>query len=211
MASKNIELTKTLLQFYDKPVAKVSLELVFSILTVIFFALFAIRPTLLTMSDLIKEIEDKRALDLKLKQKAASLSSVQGEYAALQDRLIVLDQAIPPTPRFEEALAIIEKVASEQKIAISSIQAKEVPKEDDGGVSFSQKVRVSRPVSVTVVGDYPSIRQFTQALRETQRTMTVDSIVFTLAEERGKRRLRATITISIHYFGVDKATAGVKK
>jgi hypothetical protein len=67
------QLMSALNDFYHKPVAMVSLELFLSIGAVVFFAIFAVRPTLLTMADLIKEIEDKRALDQQLQQKIASL------------------------------------------------------------------------------------------------------------------------------------------
>ena len=60
------QLTTTLLSFYHRPVAQVSLELFLSVATVVFFAVFAIRPTLVTMSNLIKELEDKRQLDQQL-------------------------------------------------------------------------------------------------------------------------------------------------
>ncbi len=73
--NKRSQLTTTLLQFYDKPIAKVSLELFFTVAAVIVFALFAIRPTLSTMGKLIKELEDKQALNQKLAQKVAALST----------------------------------------------------------------------------------------------------------------------------------------
>jgi hypothetical protein len=60
MPDQRQKLIRNLNAFYQKPVAKVSLELFLSVGTIIFFAMFAIRPTLLTMSDLVKEIEDKR-------------------------------------------------------------------------------------------------------------------------------------------------------
>ena len=68
--------------------AKASVELFLSILrhpcSLLFFS---IRPTLLTMSDLIKEIQDKENLDKQLSQKIASLSTVQPLYLRLQDQI----------------------------------------------------------------------------------------------------------------------------
>ena len=63
------QLASLLEQFYHNPVAKVSLELFLTIGLVVFLALFAIKPTLLTMSDLVKEIEDKRELETQLSKK----------------------------------------------------------------------------------------------------------------------------------------------
>src|SRR6185369_11396375 len=135
--SRRSQLTTTLLQFYDKPIAKVSLELFFTITAVIVFALFAIRPTLQTMGTLIKELDDKKALNLKLAQKVAALSTAQTQYEAVKERIPILDEALPSTPQFEDALLIIEKLASESQLTIVNLQAKEVPKEPDPNTDVS--------------------------------------------------------------------------
>jgi Tfp pilus assembly protein PilO len=207
MPNRQQEISKTLRQFYDQPIAQVSLELFFSIIAVIFFALFAIRPTLITMADLVKEIQDKKDLNQKLSQKVAALSSVQGEYLGLQDRLKVLDEAIPSSPRFDEAVSIIEKIASENHLTIISLEAKEIPKEEVQNLPLENQSRLSKPLTVSVIGDYPSIRQFIDSIRSTRREISVDSILFNLSDERGKKILRANITLSIHYFGLDNAQA----
>lgn len=200
--ARQLQLNKMLWQFYEKPVAKVSLEVFFSIAVVIFFAVFATRPTLLTMSDLVKEIQDKEALDLKLGQKIAALSTAQAEYISLQDRLAVLDKAIPSSPHFAEAVAILEKVASDHNLAIYSVEAQEVPKETDGQtLSITEMTRLSRPISITVQGDYSSIQAFVGDIHNLQRTMVVDSVLFYLNTQKSQAKLQATIVVSIQYFG----------
>ncbi len=201
MATQERQLARTLSDFYSHPIAKVSLEIFFSVITVILFAVFAIRPTLLTMADLVKEIDDKKTLVDKLNQKIAALSTVQsGGFLPNQGQLDILDEAIPHTPQFERAILVIEKIASKNNLLIQSVTAKEIPKEPVVDVDFSQKSRISRPIQVTVVGDYPSMRQFVEDLLHTRRAMVVDSIIFTLSDQQGKPSLRATITINVEYF-----------
>jgi Tfp pilus assembly protein PilO len=201
MPSQREQIQSTLVKFYQQPIAKVSLELFLSIGAVLFFAIFAIRPTLLTMSDLIKEIEDKRELSQQLDQKIAALSSAQTEYSQVQNRLQVLDQAIPSAPQFEQALKIIERVASDNQLVISRMQVREIPQEPAEDIPFEDKERVSLPISVTVVGDYPSIRQFVEDIINTRRAMVIDSIVFSVSDQREQQKLSATITINLQYFG----------
>ncbi|PIR58815.1 MAG: hypothetical protein COU69_03380 [Candidatus Pacebacteria bacterium CG10_big_fil_rev_8_21_14_0_10_56_10] len=121
------QLKTTLAQFYDHPVARVSLELFLSVGAVIFFAVFAIRPTLLTISDLLREIDQKTEIDSQLSQKVASLSSIQSAFLDLQGRLFVLEQAIPSQPDFITTAKIIEKIASDRQLAISNLQVTELP------------------------------------------------------------------------------------
>lgn len=202
MNTKKNQVAQTLRDFYAKPVAKVSSELIFSIVAVIFFAAFAIRPTLLTMSNLIKEISDKEELSEKLGQKIAALSTVQREYLETQDRLAVLDTALPSSPQLDMALLLIEKVASENNIAITAVEAKEVPKQDPETVTFNQKTRLSKPLTVTVTGNYPDIAKFVEGIRNLQREMVVESVSFGLTDSQGKKRLSAQIIISVQYFGL---------
>lgn len=195
------QITTNLIQFYNRPVAQVSLELFLSIIAVIFFAIFAIRPTLVTISDLIKEIDDKKALSEKMSQKIASLATIQTQYLSLGDQILVLDEAIPAKPKFEEALRVIEKIASERKLVINSIQVNEVPAAQEEDIPFSQKERKNLPVSVMVSGDYLTIRNFVEDLKNYRRALIVDSIIFSVNEERNQKKLTANITINIQFFG----------
>jgi Tfp pilus assembly protein PilO len=201
MATKAKQLQTTIVQFYQQPIAKVSLELFLSIAAVMFFALFAIRPTLLTMAELVKEIDDKEKLAEQMDQKIAALSSVQTEFLSVESRLPILDEAIPLTPQFENALKIVEKLASDNKLVISSIRVEEIPQEPSETPEYDGLSRVSLPMSVTVTGDYPAIRQFVEEVRQVRRTLVVESIVFTVSDQRNQKRLSATITINVNYYG----------
>lgn len=202
---KQRDLFITLQRFYQKPVARVSLELFLSILAILFFALFAIRPTLLTMSDLIKEIEDKEKLDKQFSQKIAALSSVQPLYLQLQDQLLILDEVIPSQPQLIYSLKIIEKIASELYLVIANINVAEIPKENpdqNSEISSTAFERIDVPLTISVYGDYPSIRQFVESLKNYRRSFIIDTVIFTTKELRGTRKLEARITISAPYFGV---------
>lgn len=201
---KQRDLFITLQQFYQKPVAKVSLELFLSITTVLFFAIFAIRPTLMTMSDLLKEIEDKERLDKQLAQKIAALSTVQPLYLQLQDQLLILDEAIPSHPQLTYSLKVIEKIASELRLIITGINIAEIPKEAEQNevIALDLFERIDVPLTINISGDYLSIRQFVENLKEYRRSFVIDTIVFSTKELRGAKKLEARITVSAPYFGV---------
>lgn len=206
MNQQRVQLNKQLRQFYQNPVAQVSLEVFFSIVAVIFFAMFAIRPTLITMSNLVKELNDKKALNEQLKQKIAALSSVQSEYSIVQPKLALLEEAIPSDPSFENAMLQLEKIASDRQVIISNAQIKELPKKSVA-TDAAQLTRLSKPVALDVEGDYNSIRQFIEDIGSLRRQMSVDAIQFNLTDILGQKKLRATLTINIHYFGIDPTLA----
>lgn len=198
---KRKDLSFSLDQFYAKPVAVVSFELLLSLGLVVFLGLFAIKPTLTTMSDLIKEIEDKTELKEQLDKKVAALSTAQTVFLSMENRLSVLDQAIPSQPELIKSLKIVEKLAGESNVIIESIGVTTIPDETPADLAIGVPERSPLPVSVTVIGDYVSIRSFVESLRNVRRSYVVDTVSFSIEENRGQRKLRATISLSVPYFG----------
>lgn len=201
---KNKQIQQALAKFYHNPVAKVSFELFLTIFGVIFFAIFAIRPTLLTMSDLIKEIEDKEKLDQQLQRKVAALSTAQQEYQLYQDQLELVDEAIPQSMQLITTLKIIEKIASSQDLIISDLKLGNIPENNQQTLTDENITRVDQGLELSVMGSYPSIRDFIEALQQSRRTMVVNLIEFNIKEDRGKSTLEATMTVSIPYFKAKK-------
>ena len=204
MSNKNQrQLSKTLLNFYNQPVARVSVELFLTIGTVLFFAVFAIRPTLLTMSDLIKELEEKRELDTKLSEKIASLSTAQTQFIQLEPRLVSLDEAIPLQPQFYEAITMIEKSASDNQLVIDSLSLQTIPPESPADQPLTLQKKQFLSFQVSLEGGYEEIKAFINQLQTWRRLFTVENIVFSVEEERETRKLQANLTIYAYYYGLD--------
>ncbi len=197
--SKQEQLQQALLDFYKNPVAMVSLELIFSILAVVFFAVFAVKPTLQTMSLLVKEIEDKRALDEQLAQKIASLNTAQAQYQQFSSQFYLLDEAMPKTASLMTGLKIVEKIAGNNQLVIKGITISAVP-EELVAASASQATRQILTFNVSVIGDYLQIRQFIEDLMNSRRMILVDQINFSLANNRNQKDLGAVIRINLPYY-----------
>ncbi|NCN45306.1 MAG: hypothetical protein COU63_01130 [Candidatus Pacebacteria bacterium CG10_big_fil_rev_8_21_14_0_10_36_11] len=195
------QLAQLLDSFYHNPVAIVSFELFLSISVVIFFAVFAIRPTLLTMSELIKEIEDKRKLNTQMAQKVAALTTAQAQYLGVEQRLPVLSEALPLGAKVTQTLKIIELVASEQDLVINNLTLLDLPPDPKPNSSLAELERKAMPVQLTVVGSYNSIRGFVEGLRNSRRSFVVDRITFSTEDNRGQKSLEATLLVTAPYFG----------
>lgn len=197
--SKQEQIQSALLDFYKNPVAMVSLELIFSILAVVFFAIFAVKPTLQTMSELIKEIEDKRALDEQLEQKIASLNTAQAQYQQFSSQLYLLDEAIPKTANLVEGLKIVEKIASANDLVIQGISISAVPDELIKAVEGNSK-RELLTFNIDLTGDYLKIRQFIEDLMDSRRMMLVDQVNFSLGSNRYQKDLNAVVRVNLPYY-----------
>lgn len=107
--------------FYQKPVSQVSSAVLFSLATIIFFAVFAIKPTLVTIGELLKKIDDQKVILEKAKQKTASLAVAQQLYNQITPNLSVLDEAVPPDYQIQQFLLWLESAAGSLKIPIKNI------------------------------------------------------------------------------------------
>lgn len=205
-AKKRRELATVLNQFYMNPVAKASTELFLTIGLVLFLGVFAIRPTIVTMSDLLKEIESKKELDTALTKKIAALQTAQNQYLTIENDLPLLDEAIPEDPQVIYSTKLLEKIAAESKVVISSLSISVIPENTQPTVAFAQKSKQLLNISVKISGDYVSIREFVEALRNSRKSFIVESVVFALEEDRGSKKLSASVTIAAPYFGVTTMT-----
>lgn len=191
------QLSTALNQFYSKPVARVSLELFLTVATVLFFAVFAIRPTLVTMSELIEELNQKQELEQALTRKIAALGTAQAQLSTNQDSLQFLSQALPTEPQFVLVLKTLEKMASNNTIVINSLQTPSIP---DPNPNTNQP---SFRISLNVTGNFEDIRSFVSQIVTYRRLMIVESVSFEVNEDRDQRQLRAQLQISVPYRGVN--------
>ncbi len=209
MAQQNIvsgEVVRSELKnFYDKPVTRVSVELVLSLVTVMFFALFALRPTLNTMSQLVKEIEDKQKVDQALTKKIAALSTAQSEYMTYKERFTILESAVQSNLKLDDVLFYIEYMAGKSGIKLTGLRIKQFPVGQIGETSSeeqsepevttsAQQPVVKTPakkqsigiyeISLSFSGEYQKMLSFFAEMERTRPLFSVQGFSFSTRRDR---------------------------
>ena len=163
---------------YVKNKASVSyFTLTLSLLTLSFFGLFAIRPTIITAVSLVKSVADLKALDLEYENKISSLVRAQSEYEQIREVLPLIDAAIPVTSNFSKLALKLEDFAQSSNILINQLQIDNVPISKQSQLSNKlQKFNFN----LVATGDYPSISSYLQHLLNWQRIITIESLEFDL-------------------------------
>jgi hypothetical protein len=204
----NVNVQKNLQAFYNKPVLRVSFELVMSILVVVVFALFALRPTLITMSDLLKEIEEKKKLDKDLQQKIAALATAQNEWSVYRQQVENFKTAFFDSPSMEEVLLYLEYLARQDGIVMTSVTSPEVPvilektvSTPSAGIS-SSSVKQLTPVDANLqfIGSYANILNFLVKLEQRQPLFSVENLSFNSSqvEENADPMINANVKIRLY-------------
>lgn len=113
--------------FTKSPQAKGYTMFILSIFAIAFFGLFAIRPTILTIIGLQKEILQARDIDKRLAEKIAALDLAQGVWDRTQAKAGLLDQVVPTTPHIAQFMRLLESVASQNSITLGALQVRTLP------------------------------------------------------------------------------------
>src|SRR3989304_278866 len=77
-------------QYRERADIKAYIEILLSLATISIFAVFALRPTLLTIAELIKEIDTKKQTLIKMEDKIENLSSAHTLYDRERSRINIL-------------------------------------------------------------------------------------------------------------------------
>ena len=157
----------------------------FTILTVTFFALAAIKPTLVTIAQLTKEIKDKTEASQKLQQKINALVAAQKVYAKNINRLPLLDEVLPKKNEFPQIAVFLEGLASSSGVELRSLDfekvfAKKTISADNKDLNLSSTLL---SISLGVAGEYPNLKEFLKGIETSRRVIKVESISFSQSKK----------------------------
>lgn len=97
------------------------LYVIFSLLALSFFGLFAIGPTITTIFDLNKQYEEDTVALKKLQDKNAALKSLSSQYINIQSDLILIDNAIPQSPKIAELTRQLEYLSIKNNLVVEKL------------------------------------------------------------------------------------------
>lgn len=163
-----IMLWTALQQRFKKPAVQVSLGLVGTLLLIAGLGILVLRPTLLTISSLIKEIQDEEKLVKALDDKFRALAAAQGFLEDMKDDLPRIDWAIPQNQEFGLFAKEVEIMAKEKGLAAVEIsQAGFEMTGKDGGIM---------EVWLGVGGSEEQVRNFLAELIKMDRLVLFKSV-----------------------------------
>ena len=176
--------------YNSKPNLKIYLELMLSLGTIIIFAIFAIKPTILTIIDINNEIKAKEATIEKLQKKLTDLQTASSILQNQSENLEFINEAIPSNANLEKVTKQIENLAILNSITLTSLTSSDVLIK--GQVDKKEN---ELPISFSVSGEYQNLFAFLQAIENTKRPFKIDSLIFNSTKSIDEKKL-ITLTIS---------------
>jgi len=184
---------------YKKKKARVYTGIILSIFTIAFFGFFAIRPTLVTIGGLLKEIKDKKEVVTQMDQKIDNLNRAQTNYARIENDLDLVEESLPLDPDLPILIKQLESLARLSLVTIESLRFDktnlqgEIETEEGQATSFS----------LGLAGDYENLKEFLKSLDTLRRIISVESFGFSSKIKEEVQLLRLSISAEANYLTKD--------
>ncbi|MDO8503692.1 MAG: type 4a pilus biogenesis protein PilO [bacterium] len=176
-----------------KPAVKASLELLFTLLIITFFAVFAIRPTAKTVGELFANIKAQQEIASKLDQKLKDLATAQNVLRSEEGRLGLLDQTLPRNPDPGAFLEQIEGLSGSHNATLLSLSIEDA-------TLLGPQERDFMKVAFSVSGSYDSLISLLEDTENLRRVVKIDTISFSQGKGKLSGQLVLAITGKAYYY-----------
>lgn len=154
---------------FQKEKTKNITTFVLTLVTLSLFGLFAISPTLSTIAQLKKQLEDSELVDQKLDQKITNLGLLQKQYTLIEKDIPSILSAIPQNPKTSILVGQLQSLAQNSAVEVTRIQVFQVeinPSSNSFSFVFSMDIE----------GSSANVTNFLISLKNFDRIITIDNI-----------------------------------
>lgn len=183
------EIKKT---YAKHPEVRRGIELLLTLLAISFFTVFAIRPTVNTIAELLSTIRTQEEISAKLDQKIKNLTTAKNLYTQEQANIALLDEGLTKTAFPEKYLRQIEGLAGVSNVTISSFNLDEVQLIGKPDAAVAKERDKSLPEGIeeqnttfAVSGNYTAVISFLEAVEKLRIPFTVSSFSLSPASDTG--------------------------
>lgn len=165
----------------NDPLVRGYFEIISTIILIICLLLFALKPSLETITSLFRQSEDLKVTEAKLEQKIDSLRQARVNYDRFFDRLLVLDKAMPQAPELSQFISQMEKLINNSNVAVKQFSIDKIAltndliKKNNGSVEGKL---VEIPFSLSFDSDYETALNLLEAVKSLERVVALKEISF---------------------------------
>jgi len=191
-------------RLYKKKQARVYTEIVLSLLTISFFLIFAIKPTLATIAGLMKTIQDQKLVSETLAEKINALRQAQNEYNLITGDTYLVDEALPKDTQISLLVRQLEALARRSGITIETIRFDQVNLKGPPSPTKEKELSPSVNFSFAATGEYQNLKLFLTSLSSLRRITLVKSFAF----KSGKTEIQSlTLTLNGQAYFMEPASS----
>lgn len=172
---------------YIKPITKSLIirtygSTIFTLIIIVVFIFFAIKPTIETILVLQKKLEDSNKVLAQLNKKSDDLTRAKENYDNLDSTIKnKIEQAIPDKANFTSFVQTVENLTKTHDSSISALQIQPISLIPKSAQQVGAVGRVD--FTLNVEGLYPNLVSILQDLRSSSRVLSIDTITLNKLSE----------------------------
>jgi Tfp pilus assembly protein PilO len=178
--------------------------LILSFLTASFFAVFALRPTVLTIISLRRQVTDFQKVDRELQEKIDALSRLSFTYRSLEPDLVVIETAVPTQTNLSTLVQNLAEVGDNFGVTLNGFVVSDL-RLTSTDISEMGKRKMIKPrldpvkFTVTYTGPYEGLLDVLEGLNKLNRLIVIDK--FSLTAE-GIKKKTTTLQVEARAFSI---------
>ncbi len=193
--------------FFKDEVSQAFFGIVGTLFILIIIIIFNLKPMIIAVIDNENQITELTLLKSQLNEKSKKLKQAKDLFVKIENEIDKLDYSFTNKANTVENLKIIEKISSELNeggnvVVVEDINLKELIEEREiKDISLLKPMTLS--ASISLIGDYNSIKNFVNLLKSNLRNIEINSISFSISqkEKESSNYMNAEISLNINYFG----------
>lgn len=166
------------------PTIKTYSPIVFSMITIVIFGLFAVKPTISTIISLQKSIQEQSQVLDRLNQKAQNLSLGKSNYQNINpSTLIALNNLLPDKTDMPALIDNLNSLTSGLEASVSGLQFQPVDLLDQP-VQLNKDSKLHEiDFTINLVGGYPQFNELLRRILGSSRLINIQSFNITRSAE----------------------------
>lgn len=184
------------------------LELILSLSAIIILSVFALKPTVLTIVSLYKEINSKRDTLGLLNQKISALQTANAVFDQNKNSIPTVDAAIFTNPEPDTVSKQILGLASKNGVNLLAVSIGQIMVLGKTNITKGSteltplpENALSMPISISLKGSYPSILAFIKDLESLRIPAKLDSLSISSSQTQEGSIIVGIITARIPFLG----------
>lgn len=171
------------LQYQSDESFRNNINFILTFISIVIFGLFAIRPSIMNITALLKDIDEYRQVNGVLLEKTAILNEVQSNPERTAKETELIANALPDSPQESVFIRNLNFIASKNSVELESVFFYVAEEEKLGTLGFS----------VTAYGQYPDMTQFISDINHLLRITTIENLSISPIKE-SDRSVKTTIS-----------------
>ncbi len=161
------------------------MELILTFVTILFFGVFALKPTFSTIATLLGDITNLEEVNNKLKEKLDSLATAQQVLDKNREQLYFVQEALPDNPNLATFVAQVDRANENSEFVLETIMFGDYEVDPSGKTkAVDSNAEKKGPIgewnniSFTIegTGKYDAILDFAKKIANFRRVVVLDSI-----------------------------------